>query len=182
MRRDDVGRAVPLFGTAARNGYERRPVDERSTLGESGERAIESPLPASRPAIEAPVVARDDRSAALEDAIWIARATSIARARSLEAGAIAVSEGRLVAEAAGPLRGNGAPDLVVVRRLVGLGPRRLTLYASLPWIDAERALRYREVSFARVVLALDAPLADGLRELLSQRGVAVRALLRGELP
>lgn len=120
----------------------------------------------------------DARDTALEDEVWLTRTVGLARARQLSAAALCVSDGRLLAEAAGPSHGLAAPDLVVLRRLVGAPPRRLTLYASLSSIDPHRALAYREIPLARVVLSvLELPAPETVA-ILSQRGVDVRVTTR----
>lgn len=124
-------------------------------------------VPTPRPVI-------DGRAWALEDEIWLTRAVGLAKHRGLAAAALCVSDGRLLAEAAGPAHGLAAPDLVVLRRLVGSRPRHLTLYASLAWVDPHRALAYREVPLARVVLRVAALPSDDTLALLSQRGVEVK--------
>jgi hypothetical protein len=117
---------------------------------------------------------RDPRAVALEDEIWIERAVGLARARQLTAAALCVSDGRVLAEAAGPAHGLGAPDLVVLRRLVGARPRHLTLYATLSSVDPHRALAYREIPLARIVLRVRERPSEDTLSLLSQRGVDVR--------
>lgn len=116
----------------------------------------------------------DPRATVLEDEIWITRTLGLARARQLAAAALCVSEGRLLVEAAGPSNGLSAPDLVVLRRLVGSRPRRLTLYASLASIDPHRALAYREIPLSRIVLRVKELPTDDTLAILAQRGVDVR--------
>lgn len=116
----------------------------------------------------------DPRAMVLEDEIWITRTLGLARARQLAAAALCVSEGRLLVEAVGPAHGLAAPDLVVLRRLVGSRPRRLTLYASLASIDPHRALAYREIPLARIVLRVTRLPSEDTLAILAQRGVDVR--------
>ena len=119
-------------------------------------------------------IAPDPRATVLEDEIWITRTLGLARARQLAAAALCVSEGRLLVEAVGPAHGLAAPDLVVLRRLVGSRPRRLTLYASLASIDPHRALAYREIPLARIVLRVTRLPSEDTLAILAQRGVDVR--------
>lgn len=120
---------------------------------------------------------RDPRAVALEDELWLGRAVSLARSRQLAAAALCVSDGRLLAEAAGPAQGLAAPDLVVLRRMLGARPRHLTLYAHLSTLDPHRALAYREVGLARIVLRLRERPSEDTVALLAQRGVDVRIAL-----
>lgn len=129
--------------------------------------------------VEPSKASRDERNAALEDELWLSRAIQIAALRRQPAGALAVADGRVIAEAVGPSHGKRAPDVEVLAQLNVGRPRRTTLYASLSSIDAHRALRFRAVSLTRIVLHLVVPLSPDVEALLRGRGAQLRVVYAG---